>query len=677
MLYEVYRSTSTGFPLNAAHLIATVTGPPVVDTPLAPGTYYYRIVARDDAGNTSPPTPEFILVVGTDTGAPSVPAGLVVQDVTDTSVSLYWDDSADPYGVKGYNVFRDGVDITNAADNGFTDTGLSPSTAYTYTVSAYDAAGNTSAQSASVAATTAATPPPPPPGNTPWLPFNMPARSVLVDNSKIAKQVRVHYMGGVFPRSVDDKNAATDSTEYIRREWMPPGTVEGTVDHGVYGGLIRARKDIRAPLGSGFTVKDMMYEVRQMIECGVNGVWWDLLQVPQSSTDNPQRWKQFKDFLQAVDNVAAADKINLDGFVGIMPDGSTSGTKNATTLANAIKSVAGRRIFKPGGRLLYCPYQPETAPNYANTSTPGDADCIAFWQSVTTQLKSAGLNPITWLCFSRKWTTYAPAFNAAMNGGVKMVNGGMSRWGDRDPVGSLSVNNMNATAAQYALSQFNQKWMAPVSTGDDRPRGGAFWERRGTEQLRASWLAAMGLNKSLSKVYREADMVQIPTWDDYAEGAEIQPNKYNGGVWADVNAYYMCRYKTGVWPTIVRDCIYLTHRIHPLTGTRYTSRQTKFAVRRGSTPETNEIEALVFVTSPSGTVTITAGGISQNFDVATATKVAPNVYSFRVPLRTGTVSAKYVRNGTTVAAVTSPHSVSTTQLVQDTTYRGASSLRLA
>lgn len=675
MLYDVYRSTTPFVTTDSVNLVASgLTTLAFRDGPLAAGTYYYRIVARDDAGNSAP-SYVVSISVGMDTTAPSVPSGLTATATSPTSATLYWADSTDAFGVAGYNVFRDGVKIASAADNGYTDATLAASTAYSYTVSAYDLAGNTSALSnvASVTTPAAITEPP---VTTGVLPFDMPARSTLVKPDTIDKQVRYHLFLP-YPTSVDDKNGATDSSEYWRREWFPPGGVEGTVNHGVYGGLVRARKYTRAPRGSGYQIKDYEDEVRMMVESGVDGVWVDLLQVPQSSTDNPQRWQQLKYFRQAVKNVAAADGVNLDGFVGIMPDGSTSGTKSATTLVNAFKVLAAdRTTWRPGGRLIVATYQPEVAPAYANKDSAGAQSCLDFWVEVTRQARAAGLNPLMWWCFSRTWTTYAPKFVPLTSGGTRITNG-LSRWGDRDPVASISTSNANATAAQYSNSQFAQPWMHPVSQGDDRPRGGAFWERRNTEQLRHSWLAAMGLTKSLVKTYRESNMVQLPTWDDFAEGSEFYPTKYNGSVYRDVNAFYLVRYKTGAWPKIVRDCIYLTHRVHPMSGTTFTSSQTKFATVRGSTSVVNDVEALIFTTSPVGAVTITTGGVTSTFDMAAATAVAPGVYSFRAPLRSGAVKATYVRNGTTVAAVTSPYSVSTTQLVQDTSYRGVSSLRAA
>ncbi|KAA2252259.1 cellulose-binding protein [Solihabitans fulvus] len=89
-----------------------------------------------------------------DTTPPSVPANLATTGTTSSSVSLSWSPSTDNVGVAGYRVYRDGAQVGTATGTTFTDTGLSAATRHTYTVAAYDAAGNVSARSAGVTATT-------------------------------------------------------------------------------------------------------------------------------------------------------------------------------------------------------------------------------------------------------------------------------------------------------------------------------------------------------------------------------------------------------------------------------------------------------------------------------------------------------------------------------------------
>ncbi|MBI2100713.1 MAG: right-handed parallel beta-helix repeat-containing protein [Candidatus Vogelbacteria bacterium] len=91
-----------------------------------------------------------------DTTPPTVPTGLTATAISSTQINLSWTASTDNVGVTGYRVFRNGAPLTTVAGTSYQNTGLSPATTYTYTVEAYDAAGNNSAQSAPVSATTPA-----------------------------------------------------------------------------------------------------------------------------------------------------------------------------------------------------------------------------------------------------------------------------------------------------------------------------------------------------------------------------------------------------------------------------------------------------------------------------------------------------------------------------------------
>ena len=91
-----------------------------------------------------------------DTTAPSVPNGLAAKSNTSSSMIISWTASTDDVGVAGYRIFRDGHEIGTSAVNSYADTGLSPSTMYTYSVSAYDDADNDSVQSSTVSTTTLA-----------------------------------------------------------------------------------------------------------------------------------------------------------------------------------------------------------------------------------------------------------------------------------------------------------------------------------------------------------------------------------------------------------------------------------------------------------------------------------------------------------------------------------------
>jgi chitodextrinase len=91
-----------------------------------------------------------------DSTPPTSPGTPVAGQLTDRSVTLSWPAATDNIAVTGYKVFRNGVQVGSPTTNAFMDTGLAASTAYSYTVSAFDAAGNQSGASAALGVTTKA-----------------------------------------------------------------------------------------------------------------------------------------------------------------------------------------------------------------------------------------------------------------------------------------------------------------------------------------------------------------------------------------------------------------------------------------------------------------------------------------------------------------------------------------
>ncbi|MFE9559618.1 carbohydrate binding domain-containing protein [Streptomyces sp. NPDC006487] len=106
------------------------------------GTYYADDITLDGPGGT------------VDTQAPTVPGSLTSTGKTSTTASLSWTASTDNVGVNGYDVYQGGTKVATSAATSATVSGLTPSTAYAFTVRARDAAGNTSAASNTVNVTT-------------------------------------------------------------------------------------------------------------------------------------------------------------------------------------------------------------------------------------------------------------------------------------------------------------------------------------------------------------------------------------------------------------------------------------------------------------------------------------------------------------------------------------------
>src|SRR5207253_1313492 len=90
---------------------------------------------------------------------PTTPTGLAANVATSSEIDLTWNTSTDNVAVTGYTVYRNGAAVGTTAGLTYADTGLGHGFTYTYTVDAFDAGGNHSAQSSGVTVTTPSTPP--------------------------------------------------------------------------------------------------------------------------------------------------------------------------------------------------------------------------------------------------------------------------------------------------------------------------------------------------------------------------------------------------------------------------------------------------------------------------------------------------------------------------------------
>jgi fibronectin type 3 domain-containing protein len=137
--YRVYRDGAQVFDGVASAYL---------DSSAANGTTHsYTVSAYDTSGNVSA---QSSAVQATPLAAgllPAVPTGLAAT-VAPGSVTLGWDANTDPD--VAYRLRRDGVEIYAGSTAGFTDSTAPAGEKVSYTVSAYDTAGNESAQSAAV-----------------------------------------------------------------------------------------------------------------------------------------------------------------------------------------------------------------------------------------------------------------------------------------------------------------------------------------------------------------------------------------------------------------------------------------------------------------------------------------------------------------------------------------------
>src|SRR5579871_1822248 len=124
-------------------------------TSSAGSPYSFSIIATDSLSGYSSQARQFsVVVTGSDGTPPSTPTNVSAAAVSSSQVNVSWSASTDNVGVAGYRVFRNGGLAGTVTSLSFSDSGLAASTTYTYTVAAFDAAGNVSGQSSAATATT-------------------------------------------------------------------------------------------------------------------------------------------------------------------------------------------------------------------------------------------------------------------------------------------------------------------------------------------------------------------------------------------------------------------------------------------------------------------------------------------------------------------------------------------
>ena len=126
-------------------------------TGLTPNTQYEAQVNSVCPSGTSSPfssSVNFTTMPAADTQAPTNPTALTASNVTMISLNLSWTASTDNVGVTGYDVFQGDAKIGTSSIASFGVNGLSPNTAYSFTVRANDLAGNVSGSSNTVKVTT-------------------------------------------------------------------------------------------------------------------------------------------------------------------------------------------------------------------------------------------------------------------------------------------------------------------------------------------------------------------------------------------------------------------------------------------------------------------------------------------------------------------------------------------
>jgi len=520
------------------------------------------------------------------------------------------------------------------------------------------------------------------------------ATVVTVGTTKVASiQVgdRVVFDGttinGTYQVSTVNSTAGTITLTTALLDAVPSGQAytvnRGGSDHRVYGGFTRDRAFGGSKLGTGWQVADMLTEIRRAVDAGIDGFWTDMLSIDTASS----HWLNLNYLFQAADQYYAqtgkrfwiapmpdGTASSVNSVIQTAPSGTTPGVVNsnasADALVAALLSLKNQASYWKGsnGHWMLPVFGPERDKqgNYNLSDTH-----FNYWSRVKSGLAAGSMTVDMIFCYVGDWTVLAPTYNSLVVG--------HSRWGDRDYVSTASTSNQNRGAPAYCHSNFPGKsWTHFAGPMDTRPytagtsvSAGTYntWEGKGFLAFNNCWRA--GIDGS-------ADYMQITTWNDYGESAHISPSRNNSYALADINYYYAHWFKNGAPPAIVRDGIYMAHRVQPSgqqTSAMPGSKQVKWATPGNSTAFANIVDITCFLTA-SATIEVYVDGVQKT----TYSGVAGyNRFEFALPA-SGFMAVRAVRSGAIVPGTTcnGTFGIKTSgNVADDYHYRSYSSLRQA
>lgn len=82
-----------------------------------------------------------------DLDAPTTPKNLILNNKSNTTITISWDESSDNKGVTGYDIYKNGIYVGSTNTTNYRVSGLNINTVYSFSVKAKDAIGNLSASS--------------------------------------------------------------------------------------------------------------------------------------------------------------------------------------------------------------------------------------------------------------------------------------------------------------------------------------------------------------------------------------------------------------------------------------------------------------------------------------------------------------------------------------------------
>jgi hypothetical protein len=153
-VYNIHRSTMSGFAPTATNRIGQVTGTSYTNTGVPAGTYFYVVTAQDIAGNISAPSNESGVTVFADTTAPTVSLTSPAEQATISGTTALAAMANDDVGVAGVLFTMDGVALgaekVSAPYSMSWNSATSTNGLHTIAAVARDASGNRSSSSATI-----------------------------------------------------------------------------------------------------------------------------------------------------------------------------------------------------------------------------------------------------------------------------------------------------------------------------------------------------------------------------------------------------------------------------------------------------------------------------------------------------------------------------------------------
>ena len=458
-------------------------------------------------------------------------------------------------------------------------------------------------------------------------PFERPSYDVLASRPN---KVFAHFFLP-FLLSADNKPAADDY--YSQVLLSPDASDRLLVGNGGYkrggGGVLRQRPLPVGPWASPYWRQiNFAIEILRAREMGIDGFTCDMLTV--------QPGPLWDGLLMLMDTAAA---VAPDFHIVLMPDMSSL-KKQTDKLEDALVLLAQcpAAYHLADGRLLISAFD-------------GQSPSPQYWKQLLANLARRGVP-----------AAYLPVFlgyeDMAKNGAAfASLSYGMSDWGFRD---IAFARQFHFQDAKKLAAPYTSVWMMPVASQDVRPKDLIAWEPQNTNSFRYLWKAAISGG---------SQYVQLVTWNDYSEAAEVSPSSDTQYLFYDLSAYYTAWFKTGQPPRIEQDAIYYCHRsqIIPLPGGA--AKQSHSFTWAGKTPFENKVEMVALLTAPATLEIDQGGGVERH-------EAQAGLTAFSVQARVGRPVFRIVRNGKVTLETTSVWKISDKGIVENPIYFGGSSTRV-